>query len=278
MEIDISVKEIGRKTQPYTVSSDLSGKVTLRQFLQFIKRAQIQIAKDVLREEQARGFDKKPRKRIDNKFGLEEEQVKPLGKIEYFSRQNVSEAILEIYKEIDLQSKRISGTYAKYNYLFYNGQIVARSLNEVTRWLATNPKFQTGTRLRFINLTPYARRLEYLGVRSGKTSRRKGKASSRYVRGIGANKTKVKVGDIVSKPNGTYFFTSRKLKRNSSKLGKFKGIANRIKFEFIRGSSIGGLPTIRLPNGQTGRTNFKRDNRPYLYPAIVLDLSSEGIL
>lgn len=264
MEVSVSIKETGKKGKQFDLSTDFSGKLIFEEFLDFMVSAQITVAKDVLKEEQGKGFDKEPRKRIDNKFDLVEEAVKPFGKIEYFARQSFIKSLVDAYDLIVKQSKHVTGAYKKFNFVFYNGSIVARSKRTLIKWITT-AEFESGDKIRFANLTPYARRLEYLGVRSRTSSTRSRKASKKY-----SKKFNIAAGVKVRKPNGAYYNSYREILRNKLIRSSF----NKVKFEFLPGNYIGiGAERNRVSGW---RTSFKKDNRPYLYPTILLTYSSSG--
>lgn len=255
--IDVTITEKGKGAPKWSFDTDLNGEVTLEEFLNFTKRALITVSKDVLKEEQAKGFDKNPRTRVDNVFGKDEEMVKPLGKIEYFTKESFRELILFTYRTI-LKKAPVGSTgfYRNSNFVFYRGNIVARNEQELATWLISkesNP-FKPGDIVRFVNVMPYARKLELLGIRKGSRKYRKGKG--------GKNR------DVsIRMPNGTYFLSYKASRR------KFKAATNFFKFQFLTGDSIG----IKNSSVRPGfRTRFKKDQRPYLYPTIVLDFSAAG--
>lgn len=277
LSLDITVQDKGggfNGPANFNFLDDINGQDSYEDMLRFLKQAHIRIAKDVLKEEQKKGFDKDPRKRIDNVFDKIEEQVKDFGKIEYFAKQSFSEAMMFIYKKIEEKSAIQTGTYKMYNYVFFRGSLVARSMKDLETWLEGRT-FAATDRIRFVNLTPYGRRLEYLGVSRNKKGNRSklrmGKASSRYSRFMEGAKKRVKPGTLVSRPNGTYYLALRAARR------KFKGVG-RIKHEFVQGTDLANIPIMNVGDGlrYKARTEFVKDGRPYLYSSIVVDFNELG--
>jgi hypothetical protein len=216
------------------------------------------VAKDVLTEELGKGFDPHYRKRVDGVFDREESNVKPFGKVEYFSRVDIEEALVTIYLKLIARSKRDSGKYVSAHVVFFNGEIVARSPTQLMRFMRTveREKVQLGDTYRFINLAAYARKLETAGISAGAVSPRR-KESTR----------KTKTGGSVTRtlklPNGTYWLVSRTVKQ------QFKVLAgNKFRFEWLSGTYL-GVGTASLSMGFK-RSTFKKGGRPYLYPSIVV--------
>lgn len=255
LAVDFSVYEDGRKKPQYTLDTDLNGEVSLADFLDFTKQVIIVTADTVLKEEQALGFDKSPVVTVDGRVGKPVINVSPLGSIEFTSRANMSEVILETYSALIYRSPFLTGRYKASNFVFLNGQQVASDLLSLQSWLGSNPKFEDRDLVRFVNIQPYARKLERLGV----TGQRQ---KSRIV----GKKKKGLIGPArgVLVPNGNYFLTARairaKYKRNST-----------IKFTFISGSGLG-------ITGSFKQSRSGKPGRPYLYPSIVISVSEQGSL
>jgi hypothetical protein len=263
----ISVTETGGSSQnKWSLDGDLNGEITLDNLLQFTKGALIQIAPVALSEEQRKGFDKKPRTMVDGKLDGNIDNVKPLGKIEYLSRVVATQAILDIYNTIIMNSKVASGRYRDSNVVKFNDELIATNLGELVRWVNTHGNFTDKDTLRFINTTPYARRLEFLGVKaSGPATPRTRKFEKHEKR---KSKFKGSVTLYAKAPNGTYFLAFMTAKRNYKVLSDDK-----FKFEFLPGNMIG----VVTPNG-TFKTGRKRGiGKAYLYPTIVLRLSEKGM-
>lgn len=258
-KVDIEVREKGRRQPQFTLDSDLNGEVTLKEFLDYTKSSLIIISDNVLREEQSRGFDKNPVVAVDNRVGKAIANVHPLGQIEFTSRSNMKDILLDTYKGIQGRSPILTGRYASSNYVFLNGTQVATDLASLESWLARNPEFKEKDIIRFVNIQPYARKLERLGIIRGNErniGRRRTVKSS--------DKRKAAQGHRILAPNGTYFLTAKlirsKYKRNSS-----------VKFTFISGGSLGIKGNFKV--GRRGKPG-----RPYLYPTIVIAVSESGTL
>lgn len=228
-----------------------------------------QIAREVLIEEQSRGFEKEPRVRTDNIFDKPIINIKAFGKIEYYARQEFSEAITAIYTRL-LALSPVGRThyYKNTHYVLFRGKTVARDASELKSWLLT-AEFRDGDILRFVNAMPYARKLELNAGRNIITGKNKGTKNSKKRMGKSGSGS----GAMVRKPNGAYFLTYRYAR------SQFKSISNFMKFAFLTGDALGikNSPVRgRQPSGSAFRTTFKKDGRTYLYPTIVLDFSKTG--
>lgn len=268
---NVSVTDNSKTAPVWSLLADQEGQVTFADFSRHIKDAVLTIARDVLKEEQAKGFDIQPRTRVDNKFDRPIESVHPFGKIEFFARSEVGPALEKIYNEILKRSPEgLTGLYKQSNYVIYNNRLVAKNYGELKAFLAEKNKegFGSNDVIRFMNVTPYARKLEYLGYRKdnkgshGGGNLRKGKQK------------KKKSGKLAAAPNGAYYLAFRAAR-------KYKAIANFMKFTFLPGGSSGitvmPQPGLRTTFSANGR-NKKSAGRPYLYPTIVMDLSSLGAI
>ena len=257
--VDLSVTENGRNKPEYTIDSDLNGQVTLQDFLNFTKQALIITADQVLKEEQSRGFDKEPILLIDGKKGKSPLSVNPLGEIEFVARQSFGTVLIDSYECLLKRSIVLKGTYIASHFVTYNGVQVATDLGSLQRWLTTSPPFKNGDTIRIVNIQPYARRLELLGVTAQRqqTSRRD----------LGKKKgSKKPLGTIIKVPNGAYQLTYRSIK------AKYKQNV-KIRFNFLPGSSVG-----LKGNFKSGRRGKNSAGRPYLYPTLVFDIDERGIL
>ena len=264
-DVGISVTENGKKNTSYRLENDLQGETSLLEFISWAKRTLIIVADDALRDEQSRGFDKKPITTVDNVVGKPVIEVNPFGKIEFNARVSQDNLLLPIYKGILERSKVVSGTYIESNFVFYNGRVVASNMSEMEAW-AKKTKLSEGDIVRFVNVMPYAGKLERLGVTAQRQQARRVLSSSKRKREKGV---KVRV------PNGVYQLTlrsqTRLSKRNSS-----------LKFEWVNGSSM-DLSGVRTStkNGKPLRKTFHpRSGRKgsYVYPSIVVRIQEKGIL
>ena len=268
-ELTVSAREIGRPGERWDLQSDIDGKVSLQQFLQSIKFALIDISLKALQEEQVRGFDKEPITYVDGRRDKAIAAVNPLGKIEFVSSQVSGLKVIEdIYRGITDRSKIVTGTYLSGNLVYYDSKIVASNPFELVSWLASSPKLVPGKQIIFMNVVPYARRLERLGVTAQKSRYRTAKSRDKRQRS----------GPRILAPNGTYFLTYRSASR-------LYGKNARIKFGFIRGSTLGIQNTpIVSKSGKSLRTSFApkgfwgKSSGPYLYPAIFLTIPEKGIV
>lgn len=255
LSVNYSVSENGKRAPQYTIDTDLSGEITFADLLKFTKNSLIIISTDVLKEEQGKGFDKKPVLIVDNKFNKAITDVDPLGKIEFVARQSVKKIVLDMWDKIDEKMKRVTGNYATSGVVLFNGKQIAVDRKGLEVWLDNNTTFSDKDRIRFLNTAPYARRLERYGIT--KTSSGSGKLK------LTSRKTK-KGPTKIQQPHGAYALALRSIKSKYKK-NSF------MKFEYLSGSVIG-------LTGQ-GRS-FKRGQnkgRPYLYPSIIISLVEAGL-
>lgn len=265
-DISIEVRETGRgknKTE-FLLDSDLSGEVSFQQFLDHIRQMTIVVAAEVLKEEQQKGFEKNPIVITDGRVGKSFLDVKPFGNIQFKSRDVSSLEIVEvIYKGILERSKVVTGTYIEGNLVFLNGKVIALDMPDLKQWMENPPSIKAGDEFRFVNVVPYARKLERHGVTAQRSQSRSVKNRS------GRGKT----GGTYLAANGVYYLTTR------SAVRQYKGNAQ-IFFGFILGSTLGvqGIPA-KTKDGKILRRNFsppkgkkitKRNSGPYLYPYIKL--------
>lgn len=259
-EVDIAVSESGRKSPQYTLESDLSGEVSLLDFLKFTKQSLILIADEVFREEKLKGFDKNPVVVVDGRAGKRVEDVSPLGQIELVARTSSLEILKETYEGLIHRSKILTGTYIDSHYVFLNGTQVATDMPSLLLWLASGPAIKDKDVIRFVNIQPYARRLELLGVTNQRQQNRMEK--SRRKKG-----GRTITGGKIRAPNGTYFLTARAIR------SKYKRNSN-IRFTFITGASLGITGSFK----SAGKYKRKKSaSRTYLYPTIVITIQERGV-
>ena len=271
MEIEgkISVKVKGAGAEFYTIEGGLGEKATLEELLAFTKKSLIAIALDALKSEQDKGFEKNPVVVVDGKKNKSVLDVSPLGKIQFIAQVQGTALLSELYEDIMIRSKVVTGTYIEGNFVFYNGKVVATNRSEMASWLEKKPEFVKGDTIRFANVVPYARKLERFGVRAGVTRPRKAKTRDK----------KQRSGPLVLAPNGVYFLSHRAISR------KYKQNAAKMRFEFILGSTLGvqGVPAISK-DGKPLRRNYKpsagkpKNSGPYLYPSIKIVIGETGII
>lgn len=264
--VDFAVYEKGKKAPQYTIESDINGEISLADFLQFTKNNLIVIADTVLKEEQSAGFDKDPIVRVDGRTGVPVSKVSPLGKLEFISRQSIKEIVQFIYNQIEFKSPVRSGLYKKSNYVFLNGRQVANDAATLQSWLATNPQVENKDKLRFVNIQPYARKLERRGVTGQRVQNRLRK--SKDDRGRSGRSD----GKVLA-PNGTYYLAMRA----ASRIYKFN---SKIRFAYLPGSDFGLSAKFLTKDGQGKvRLNKKqlKKSRTYLYPTITIQVDSGGL-
>lgn len=263
--VDIQVTESGKRAPQYTVETDLDGGLTLDELLDYMKSSIIFIAKDVLEEEQAKGFDKTPVTTVDNRVNKSILDVKPFGTIEFTARQNMKDILLETYESLLFKSPVLTGKYKSSHVVIYNQSLVATDQQGLNTWLNSNPNFQDKDVIKFVDVQPYARKLERQGITAQKRSTRSKKSTD--MRG--------RSGEKILAPNGVYYLTAqaikRKYKRNSS-----------IKFGFIGGSQLGLSQSFQtVSSGRRGGGRGKkglRRTKAYFYPTISILVNEAGII
>lgn len=259
LKIDIEVTEKGKKAPQYTLISDLDGQQTLADSINFVKQTLIAVAKNALDEELDKGFDKKYVTFVDDKVSKNTQSVNPFGKIEYVARQDLTKILLEIYTLILKRSPVATGYYYFNNLVFVNNREVASNKQELINYFNTNKVFESKDQIRFVNIAPYARKLERHGISNGKSKRKINKKKDRRLLGQGE----------VYKPNGVYALTAKTME---AKYGKNAFI----KFSFLDGGQLDGLSG----NNRTYKTDSgvqSRKGQPYFYPSIVVNVIGTAI-
>lgn len=253
LSVELSVQEDGLTTEKagYLRDSDIE----LVDLLKWTKRQLIIIADQTLKEEQAKGFDKSPVVVIDGRRDKRPIDVNPLGQIEFFSRLSVSEILMESYRQLLSRSKVLTGQYKASHFVFLNGIQVATDMDSLAKWIASEPKVKDKDTIRIVNIQPYGRRLELLGVTAQRTNAKLEDAGRR---------SKKRTGTKVRLPNGAYQLTARAIR------SKFKNNLG-VRFTFLPGSSLG------LSGAFKGGRKRNSAGRPYLYPSIVFTVSERGL-
>jgi len=252
-DIDFAVYEKGKKSPEYTLDTDLNGEISLADLLKFTKQSLIIIADQVLREEQANGFDKNPITRVDGSKTKPVIAVNPFGSIEFTARQQSLDVLTEVFELLFKKSPVDTGLYINSHILFHNGKQIAKSPLELQTWISTGPKIGDKDLFRFVNIQPYARRLERLGVTEQRQKYRTVKSRDKKQRS-GFQ------GRILA-PNGTYYLTANSLGR------KYR---NSLRFNFIPGSELKLSASFKRASTGTSRRRKKRKSSTYLYPSITL--------
>lgn len=231
----------------------------------FMKKSLIQVARDTLGEEQRKGFDKSPVRTVDNVVGRSEEDVKAFGKIIYDSKVAAAEFLIPLYQGLLDRSRVDTGLYQDSHFVFFRGKLIANNIAELKAWIDSKPDLRDGARIRFVNVMPYASKLE----RTGDT------ATKRNTVFVKAKDKRQRSGAKVRRPNGAYYLTAKALNR------KYKN-NSLIKFEWINGRSmnLSGVP-ITSRSGKLLRTTFSpKSGRKgfYVYPSISITISGGGII
>lgn len=247
-DVEVNVVEGGLVREGF---GSMTSNVTLQDLLAYTKSQLIFIAGDVLAEEQAAGFDQNPLVLVDGQTGKQIANVSPLGSIEYVARADMGDVILDTYQSILDQSPVVTGAYKSANYVFLNKDAIAGDMATLTAWVNSNPVFNDTDFIYFINVAPYARKLENLGVTS----------SRQQSRTVSKDHRRVKGGARVVVPNGTYYVVARSIR------SKYKNNST-IKFNFVSGSSFALTGNFASKGGKPGRT--------YLYPSIAISAKQGG--
>lgn len=263
LTVRYEITEDGLVSERFTpVNKARDQKVELAELVSYLKFTLKNIATTVLKEEQDQGFDQTPVKEVDGVRNRPESDVKPFGKIEYTARVAAQDFLLPLYKRLIDKSPVDSGLYRDYHYVILNNQVIATSYEQLKMYLDKGPTFKSTDTLRFVNMLPYASKLERFGVTSDR-------AKTRYT---GTTDKKKRSGMFVRQPNGVYFLTAKSLNRG------FKSNA-RIRFEWINGGRLTGVDkpgTTR--RGKKLRYTFKTRKGYYTHPTITIRFVSEGIL
>jgi hypothetical protein len=263
------------KDTNYSIKSDLEGIDNILYLRNAIKTIFIDVTNEVYQEELANGFDPKANRFVDNDVRKDLADVEPFGKVQYVARADMYEMLLDIYERILATSPILTGRYQKNNLIFYNNTQIATDMDELVAYLATNPAFESKDQIRFVNISPYARKLERYGI-----TKERGSGKLHYAK-LKVNKKKNR--DLLGYkesylPSGVYALEASLAKRRYGK-NSF------ISFSFIDGGAIsgvstdsGGLPINRYVNGKgNGRKSSDRTGKPYFYPCIVINVIGAGI-
>ena len=191
-DVNLSVMESGKKRPDYTLNSDLSGEITLMDLLNWTKSALIVTADEVFKGAKKEGFDPNPTVFVDGRINKPVINVSPFGKIEFVAKMDFADILLDAYDGLLKRSKVKKGVYIASHYVFHNGKQVAIDMPSLTAWLESNPVFENKDTIRIVNIQPYARRLELLGVTAQRTQ----------IKTDNTGRRKKKSGHTVKVPNG----------------------------------------------------------------------------
>lgn len=234
---------------------------TVEDLLRYTKLVLIDTAKEFLKENISKGdFPNEYITIVDNRVGSREESVKSLGKIEYVTKiGDVALAIKTIFKLISERTPIRSGYYSSMHILMFNGTVVAKGYANAISWLSAERTYKNTDYFRIINLAPYARKIERLGVRRNSRGKEKGKISRSYRKG---QTTK---GVSTRLPNGAYWLARGAARR------QFPQLKNNIRFSFIPISpSLASSQNNKNFNTDYTFKTGKGRGRPYLYPSITI--------
>lgn len=117
-----------------------------------IQALTVSVAKEVLAEEQARGFPKDPRVIVDRRrYDAPVESVKPFGRIEFVTRADMGEVAEWIWRRLVEKSPVDSGRYSDSHIIMINGVQVTSN-----NWTGLGPTDV----VQIVNAQPYARKIE----------------------------------------------------------------------------------------------------------------------
>ena len=248
VKYEISGRGFGKGNTPSFSVSANNNPDSIENLSRDVKNILINTSLEVLKLEQGKGFTKEPLTFVDGRLNTNLNAVKPFGKIEFVASVDVAPIVIEAFEGVVERSRVRSGLYKASHQLIYNNQNVAGTVDEVRRFFDGNPELKAKDRFQIVNSTPYARMLETRGYTADRGPK------PRTVKGSG--------GKRVSAPNGAYHLTyaliRRKYKRNVL-----------IRFEYLQGSNLG-------LEGSFAKGSKNKAGRPYLYPSLLIYLSSLG--
>jgi hypothetical protein len=209
------------------------------------------VARQVLAEEQMKGFDEKPRRIVDRQFDAPLDAVRPFGVIEFIARGDIAELLRWIWAGILRRSPVLTGRYKGSHLIMLNGTSIGSDPEAVIA------KYKPGDRIQIVNTMPYAKKIE---------GRSKTKAGGAAVR-----------GQSKKAPNGVYRAVFGAATRRYGKVAF-------IDFKYVKldtgvtvmGYQGGAHFTAKKNAGDIRRR--KRIKRPAVYPSIHISQSEAGRL
>jgi hypothetical protein len=266
--VTFEVYDGGKLRQDWTIEADLTNELTLKDLRNTLKLMIIETANATFEEELALGFDKGATVFVDKNPRKLLADVDPFGRVDIVARQNMSEILMYIYNKIIEKSPVKTGKYISENVVFVNNIQVADNPAQLKSYLE-GLDFLSKDKIRFVNLAPYARKLERYAVTKDKKA----------VPKINKKKDRSYLGSDSLLPNGVYALTSRLA---ISQYGKNAFI----QFSFIDGEQISGVATSakgaainRYKNGKgSGRKSSDRTGKSYFYPSITVSVIGSAIL
>lgn len=116
-----------------------------------IRAVTIHVAREVLAEEQARGFTKDPRVVVDSRrYDAPVETVKPFGRVEFIEKADIGEIVMFIWRQLVQRSPYRKGGYSDSHAILVNGKEAAPD----------NVLAGPGDKVQIVNIQPYARKIE----------------------------------------------------------------------------------------------------------------------
>lgn len=268
MHVELKIYERGTNKPLYDLQSDTTGVRNYAHLLTFMSETKAAVAQEVLKEELSMGFPKKFYTVVDGKTKRGPEyakEVKPWGTISYIASGDVKVMIKDCYNRILQRSKVVSGVFINHNLVFFKGRMIASNLPELIKAL-DGFSFKMGDKLRFVNTTPYARRLEYMGIGNSLDASKP----------LTKNKTRRNAqGKTLKMPNGAYQNAYNSIKKTYKNASFFK-------FDFLTGSTLGINQPLQVSNGKKYRLTFDAkkwkvgQQGPYLYPVITVNLNADA--
>jgi hypothetical protein len=264
--LDISYEGRGINVQGGTrISAQYESEV-----VDILKGQLVLVSKQLLKTEQDSGDF--PRKDfitlVDNKLNSNERDVKPFGVIEYQTKlENLKPVLIFAARAIFNRSPLRTGAYQDNNVLFKNNKSVAAGYLNIVSYIEKERDFKPTDVFRFVNVSPYARKLErYRVTRSSSGTSR-----------VGGLKQKQVKNKLVTVPAGTYVLSTRSIRR------KFKALKNNIRFSYIpiepstvRTLDVSGKDTTGYVFAKN-RDNGRGAGRPYLYPSLTISATSSAV-
>jgi hypothetical protein len=272
--VDIKVTETGKNKPEYTLNSDLDGRLTLQDSIELIRQTIIATSIQVLREEQARGFDKEPARLVDGSATKSLLSVKPFGTVIFERKAETADLLLPLYDTILRLSPVDTGQYKENHVVFVNRKVIADSRESLVAWINAGNTLKELDIIHFANVMPYAGKLERIGTTSKRQLRKLGKSKDKKLRSADSM-------GRVRMPNGTYALAARSFRRINRTLAQ-------IRFEWMNGSALGIIPGVNAPlvskRGKKLRYDFiqgtKRASRhrgPYVFPTIRIFLRQGSV-
>lgn len=127
-----------------------------------IQAITVSVAKQVLAEEQAKGFDDDPLIRVDRRYGMPFEGVRPFGFIEIFARTEMGEVIEFIWRK--LHEKSPVGDFDSrpgHPGFYRNSHIIMVNGEQVHEYNVADLDYDPNRdKVQFVNSAIYARKIE----------------------------------------------------------------------------------------------------------------------